>query len=533
MSAAARPLVQVRSVSDKPAEAKAAQLQVPAVFLAPIRPDIVGFVHTSMNKNKRQAYGVNYMSGMQHSAESWGTGRAVARIPRVSGGGNSRSGQGAFGNMCRKGRMFAPTKVWRKWHRKINTNQKRYAVASALAASALPSLVLARGHKVDQVPEIPLVVDNSVESVNKTKQAVAALKAVGAYADVVKAADSRKIRAGVGKSRNRRHVMRRGPLVVYDKDNGITQAFRNLPGVEVASVESLNLLQLAPGGHLGRFVIWTRGAFEKLNAIWGSTTRESTQKSGYTLPRSLMANSDLTRIINSDEVQSKLRPAKKGVKRYNKKRNPLKNLGALVKLNPHALALRRAEVSAQERRTAAKAKLLAAKRAATPTKEELKAAARARTHEPQQRLNFQRLSADDVKPAGPALKLKVQKPRAPQAPPAALTDEQRKKKSDSAKAKRAKKPKQEKKEKKEAAAEPKKLTKGQQVLAQLLKSQAMAKPAKKKSSGGGGGKGGKGKKDDKKDGKDAKGGDPKKEAGKKEAGKKEAAKEEAKKGGKK
>ena len=123
-----------------------------------------------MNKNKRQAYAVNDWAGHQHSAESWGTGRAVARIPRVSGGGNSRSGQGAFGNMCRKGRMFAPTKTWRKWHKKINTNQKRFAVASALAASALPSLVLARGHLISKVAEVPLVIDGSVEAIQKTKQ---------------------------------------------------------------------------------------------------------------------------------------------------------------------------------------------------------------------------------------------------------------------------------------------------------------------------------------------------------------------------
>ena len=36
-------------------------------------------------------------------------GRAVARIPRVSGGGTHRAGQAAFGNMCRSGRMFAPS----------------------------------------------------------------------------------------------------------------------------------------------------------------------------------------------------------------------------------------------------------------------------------------------------------------------------------------------------------------------------------------------------------------------------------------
>lgn len=52
-----------------------------------------------MNKNKRQAYAVTKTAGMQYSAESWGTGRAVARVPRVSGGGTSRSGQGAFANV--------------------------------------------------------------------------------------------------------------------------------------------------------------------------------------------------------------------------------------------------------------------------------------------------------------------------------------------------------------------------------------------------------------------------------------------------
>jgi len=48
--------------------------------------------------------------------------------------------------------MFAPTHIWRKWHRKINLKQKRHAAASAIAASALFPLVSARGHKVDDLP---------------------------------------------------------------------------------------------------------------------------------------------------------------------------------------------------------------------------------------------------------------------------------------------------------------------------------------------------------------------------------------------
>jgi len=96
--------------------------EMPTVFTAPIRDDLVQFCHSNMAKNRRQGHAVFWHAGHEHSAESWGTGRAVARIPRISGSGTHRSGQGAFGNMCRKGRMFAPLKIWRKWHRKVNVN---------------------------------------------------------------------------------------------------------------------------------------------------------------------------------------------------------------------------------------------------------------------------------------------------------------------------------------------------------------------------------------------------------------------------
>ena len=134
----------------------------------------------------------------------------MSRIPRVPGGGTQRSGQGAFGNMCRGGRMFAPTKVWRRWHKKINVNQRRYAVASALAATAVPALVMARGHRIEEVPEFPLVLSNDLNGVKSTKTAKAALQCVGAYADVEKSDASRKVRAGTGKARNRRYVQRKG-----------------------------------------------------------------------------------------------------------------------------------------------------------------------------------------------------------------------------------------------------------------------------------------------------------------------------------
>lgn len=53
--------------------------------------------------------------------------------------------------------VYGPAKIWRHWHKKISVNQRRYAVSSALAASATPTLVIARGHRIDNVPGFPLV----------------------------------------------------------------------------------------------------------------------------------------------------------------------------------------------------------------------------------------------------------------------------------------------------------------------------------------------------------------------------------------
>jgi len=263
--------------------------------------------------------------------------------------------------------MFAPTKIWRRWHRKISVNQKRYALASALAASALPSLVLARGHRIDNVPEIPLVVDNkTIDGVDKTSKAVALLKALHVYEDVTKVKDSRKLRRGKGKMRNRRYVQRRGPLIVYNEKSPLTKAFRNLPGVELASVSRLNLLQLAPGGHLGRLVVWTKDAFERLDSIYGTYKKSSSEKVDYRLPRPVLTNADLTRIINSDEIQSSLREKIPQQKVHSRKKNPLKNLGFLIKLNPHAKTARRRELLAKERRDKKKSEILATKRTTGP-----------------------------------------------------------------------------------------------------------------------------------------------------------------------
>jgi len=162
--------------------------------------------------------------------------------------------------------------------------------------------------------------------------------------------------------RNRRRVQRRGPLVIYAKKGPLLKALRNLPGVEVLHVDRLDLLKLAPGGHLGRFVIWLQDAFVRLNPLFGSYEQPSALKQGFTLPRPLLTNPDLGRVINSDEVQTTVRPIIRQPVFHVRKKNPLKNLGFLIKLNPYAKTQRRRQILVERARAERKDKILAKKR---------------------------------------------------------------------------------------------------------------------------------------------------------------------------
>merc|ERR1719367_1701133 len=169
----------------------------------------------------------------------------------------------------------------------------------------------------------------------RTRPTFKILENLGLKEELQKVADSKKIRAGKGKARNRRYKKRLGPLIIYNEDNGIVRATRNIPGVETACVTRLNILRLAPGGNFGRFVIWTESAFKKLHDIYGTLKSGAPMKKGYHLPRAQMENADIARIINSTEVQSVLRPKLEAPKTFPMKRNALKNKEVMLQLNPY------------------------------------------------------------------------------------------------------------------------------------------------------------------------------------------------------
>lgn len=261
--------------------------------------------------------------------------------------------------------MAHPLQTWRRWHRKVNVNQRRHALASAIAATACAPLVMARGHRVMNVAQLPLVLEDTVGQVSKTKDAISTLKALGLWDDVMRVAANRQLRAGKGKLRGRRMKMRRGPLFVVDEGcESLRRAVRNIQGVDVMNVNRLNVRSLAPGGHLGRLCVWTQSAFNALEKHFGSGKGVSSTKKGYRLQNECVTSADLSGLINSDAVQAVLRDQKTQQKKSRGTRaNPLTNKRAMAKLNPYSTVLRemrkkqagvKRKISKQERKDKAK-----------------------------------------------------------------------------------------------------------------------------------------------------------------------------------
>jgi len=150
---------------------------------------------------------------------------------------------------------------------KINTKERRKAIRSAIAATAVSELVSARGHVFSC--ELPVVVENALASLNKTAEMKKFLESAGLWSDIERAKLGLNTRAGKGKFRGRRYKGRKSILVIAGQDQGISKASRNLPGVDFATIERLNAELLAPGTKAGRLTIWTESSLQKLSEISG------------------------------------------------------------------------------------------------------------------------------------------------------------------------------------------------------------------------------------------------------------------------
>ncbi len=237
----------------------AGTVELPVVFTADVRPDLIRRAVTAFRANRRQPYGAAPRAGMRHSVRWAGKGQGRSRVPRIRGTMIGAQAPGTVG-----GRAAHPPVVARIWAKKVNEKERRKARAAALAAVHDAHLVAARGHRFSTKTTVPVVVQDAVEEIETVSEAVEFLEAVGVYDDVVRAKDGTHVRAGRGKMRGRRYRRPRGPLLVVRDAAKARQGFGNLPGVEIVTPAGLNAEILAPGGDPGRLTIFSAGALEAL-----------------------------------------------------------------------------------------------------------------------------------------------------------------------------------------------------------------------------------------------------------------------------
>ncbi|MDD1754964.1 MAG: 50S ribosomal protein L4 [Methanothrix sp.] len=243
------------------------QIELPPVFEEEYRPDLIKRAVLAAQANRLQAYGPHFYAGMNTSAQSWGPGHGVSRVPRIK---NGRKAAGI--PMAVGGRRSHAPQPNADYTEKVNIKERRKAIRSAIAATSCTELVAARGHRFSR--ELPVVAQDSLESLNKTVDVKKFLVAAGLWDDVMRAKEGRHIRAGKGKLRGRKFKGRKSLLIVAGTDSGLGKAARNLPGVDFITVEKLNAEMLAPGTHAGRLTVWTESSLQKLSAKSSSEAKQ-------------------------------------------------------------------------------------------------------------------------------------------------------------------------------------------------------------------------------------------------------------------
>ena len=233
----------------------AKDIELPALFTEEYRPDLIKKAVMALQSTRRQPHGSYPYAGICSSAVGWGSGRGASHVPRLKNGSRAAKVPQAKG-----GREAHPPVVEKVLIKEINQKEKQKAFRSAVAASIRPDLLAGRGHIFDGA--VPVVFEDKFESLEKTQDVISALTTIGVYQDIERAKESRKVRAGRGKMRGRRYKQRKSLLIVTSGPE--LRAARNLAGVDVVTIDQLNVEHLAPGMQAGRLTVWTESELTRL-----------------------------------------------------------------------------------------------------------------------------------------------------------------------------------------------------------------------------------------------------------------------------
>ncbi|MGC8538554.1 MAG: 50S ribosomal protein L4 [Candidatus Micrarchaeia archaeon] len=240
------------------------KIQLPSIFSSEYRKDLVQRAILSEQSLSYQPQGHFVLAGMQTTAAYIGrmatyrTGRhmGIAIRPRQKLGG------GAMGEVrripsSRKGKRAHPHMVEKKIVERINAKEYRKAMQSAIGGTSVASLVKARS-TLPEAKKLPIVIDDKIESIKKTKDLVKFIEKMNLKADLEK---SEKPRLRSNSRRSRKRIFRKSILFVVKDDSALGKAGRNIPGVDVCQVDKLKVSLLAPGA-IPRITVWSKGAIE-------------------------------------------------------------------------------------------------------------------------------------------------------------------------------------------------------------------------------------------------------------------------------
>ncbi len=233
----------------------AGDVELPGVFETPYRPDLIRNAVLAAQANRKQPTGADEYAGLRTPAESPGSGRGMAHVPR-------QDGQARRVPQAVSGRAAHPPKAEADPTVELNDKERKLATRSAIAATTDADLVAERGHEFDDDLELPVVVDDEFEDLEKTKEVVAFLEATGLHADVDRA-DERSVRSGQGTTRGRKY--RRPTSILFVTSEEPSRAARNLAGADVATADQVDTEDLAPGAEGGRLTVWTESALAEVS----------------------------------------------------------------------------------------------------------------------------------------------------------------------------------------------------------------------------------------------------------------------------
>jgi len=239
-------------------------VEIPQIFNVKPRRDLIQLASEVSSSKNKQVQGRNKRAGLRNTAKGWGTGHGMSRTPRIKGSGFPTSRNAGRVPFAKGGRRAHPIKTEKIIEKKINKKINKLSIISAISASGDLEWVKKRGHLIKNIPEIPLVIDDKIQTVKKTKFLFTILTELGLAEDLLRAKKGKKIRAGKGKRRGRKYKNKKSVLIVIKEDFGVIKASRNIPGLDIMKMENLSVAHLAPGGLPGRLILWTQSAFNDL-----------------------------------------------------------------------------------------------------------------------------------------------------------------------------------------------------------------------------------------------------------------------------